>query len=345
MALRVNIVVHQLEQPRWEVVNWRDADARFIQLSYHTGDHYASVQPINGAASPSPYLRSSASSTAALNAAASTSSFAASALASAQTSNSDMLDTISQLHFVDDDANWQEHLVMKAADCTLEEARHALLDNFQDTDAAINFVLTLKLSAFDDEKPRAVNSRQKLTESGGVLSIPTPDDLLVASLAASSSRNTSPPLVDDSCSSSTASTTVSRDSASSSTAAAAAAAAASTATTTATTSAAAPSAAAVKAAAAAVAAGWQTKQNKKQKKQGKRTAEELRLKAQSKAPQQHVSNRERRQLNSANGTDDNASSAAEAVVQEMTPEMIERLAGIEPEHDLRPVVDLGSLAI
>jgi hypothetical protein len=142
-----------------------------------------------------------------------------------------MLDTISQLHFVDDDANWQEHLVMKAADCSLEEARHALLDNFQDTDAAINFVLTLKLSAFDDEKPRAVNSRQKLTESGGVLSIPTPDDLLVASLAASSSyaRNTSPPLVDDSSSSSTASTTVSRDSASSSTTVAAASTTATTA--------------------------------------------------------------------------------------------------------------------
>jgi acyl-CoA synthetase (NDP forming) len=90
----------------------------------------------------------------------------------------------------------------------------------------------------------------------------------------------------------------------------------------------------VKAAAAAVAAGWQTKRNKKQKKQSKRTAEELRLKAQSKAPQQHVSNRERRQLNS--GTADNASSAAEAVVQEMTPEMIERLAGIEPEPTSGP---------
>lgn len=343
MALRVNIVVHQLEQPRWEVVNWRDADARFIQLSYHTGDHYASVQPINGAAGPTPYLRSSASSTAALSTAASTSSFAASALASAQTSNSDMLDTISQLHYVDDDANWQEHLVMKAADCSLEEARHALLDNFQDTDAAINFVLTLKLSAFDDEKPRAVNSRQKLTESGGVLSIPTPDDLLVASLATASSsyaRNTSPPLVEDgSSTSSTASTTVSRDSASSSTTTAASTTAATT------TSAAAPSAAAVKAAAAAVAAGWQTQRNKKEKKQSKRTAEELRLKAQSKAPQQHISNRERRQIKSANTADDNSASAAEAVVQEMTPEMIERLAGIEPEPTLRPIVDLGSLAI
>ena len=32
MAYRVNIVVHQLEQPRWEVVNWRDANARAISL-------------------------------------------------------------------------------------------------------------------------------------------------------------------------------------------------------------------------------------------------------------------------------------------------------------------------
>lgn len=335
MALRVNIVVHQLQQPRWEVVNWREHDSRFIQLSYHTGDHYASVQPINGTAGPNtPYLRSSASSTAALTSAASTSSFAAAALASATSSNSDMLDAISQLHFVDDDANWQEHLVMKAADCSLEEARHALLDNFQDTDAAINFVLTLKMSALDDDKPRAVNSRQKLTESGGVLSIPTPDDLLVASLATSTPYTSSPPPLahDDSSTSSTASTTVSRDSASSSTT-----------STAATTSASAVSAAAAKSAAAAIAAGWQTKQTKKQKKQNKRTTEELKAKALAKAPQQHMSNRERRQLNSGNA--DSASSAAEAVVQDMTPEMIERLAGIEPEPDVRPMVDLGALAI
>jgi len=43
--LTVNIVIHQLDAPRWEVNNW-GGNARAIHLSYHSGQHYASVRPM-----------------------------------------------------------------------------------------------------------------------------------------------------------------------------------------------------------------------------------------------------------------------------------------------------------
>ncbi len=342
MALQVNIVVHQLAQPRWEVVNWRDASARFIQLSYHTGDHYASVQPINGAAVPAAYVHSQRAASS-----ASTSSFAQSALAAAAHSNSEVHDALGALAFADDEANYQEFVVMRFTDCTLEEARHALLDNFQDTEAAINFVLTLKLSSLDTAVPKTVNARQKLTESGGVLTIPTPEDDVVAALA-TSSRNLTPPL------DSVASTSQSPARRTSSPHPAAASAASSASSSTSTT---APSGVssnassspamsaeevAIASARAAMAQGWQTQQSRKQKKK-QRNPEQLLAKAQAKAPQQHVSNRERKQKGASNNADtDDPASAADDVPP---PDVVAQLAGIVPAQELRPVVDLGALAI
>jgi OTU domain-containing protein 3 len=322
MALQVNIVVHQLEQPRWEVVNWREPNARFIQLSYHTGDHYASVQPIGGAANVPPvYVHSQRAS--ASSASASASAFAQSAMASAAQNNSEVHDALGALAFVDDDANWQEHLVMRTTECTLEEARHALLDNFQDTDAAINFIMTLKLSSLDVDVPKAVNSRQKLTESGGVLSIPTPDDDLVASHATSVSvRNLTPPPPPSSSSSSSSSTADASTSAQSPRAAPPPAMSAEE--------------AAIASARAAMAQGWQTKQGRKKKPKSK---EELLAKVQAKAPQQHTSNRERKQK----GAEQPDGAAPPPDVP--PPDVVAQLAGIVPEQELRPVVDLGALAI
>eukprot|EP00026_Physarum_polycephalum_P010868 Phypoly_transcript_11053.p1 GENE.Phypoly_transcript_11053~~Phypoly_transcript_11053.p1 ORF type:complete len:400 (+),score=62.95 Phypoly_transcript_11053:56-1201(+) len=54
LSLHINIIIYQLDQPRWEVVNFADAKTRTIQLSYLDGDHYASVRPIAGVAVPPP---------------------------------------------------------------------------------------------------------------------------------------------------------------------------------------------------------------------------------------------------------------------------------------------------
>lgn len=45
LVYQVNIVIHQLDQPRWEVNNF-GAEQRSIHLSYHRGDHYASIRNV-----------------------------------------------------------------------------------------------------------------------------------------------------------------------------------------------------------------------------------------------------------------------------------------------------------
>jgi hypothetical protein len=40
LLFKINIAIHQLNSPRWEIVNF--AGDRTIHLSYHDGDHYAS---------------------------------------------------------------------------------------------------------------------------------------------------------------------------------------------------------------------------------------------------------------------------------------------------------------
>jgi len=51
----INITIHQVDQPRWEVVNHaptarsihlRYLSSFYVNGSYHNGDHYSSVRPI-----------------------------------------------------------------------------------------------------------------------------------------------------------------------------------------------------------------------------------------------------------------------------------------------------------
>eukprot|EP00898_Chlorokybus_atmophyticus_P004691 jgi/Chlat1/5222/Chrsp33S05185 len=43
-AYNTNIVIHQLNLPRWKIQNFDSPDARTIHLSYHDGEHYNSVR-------------------------------------------------------------------------------------------------------------------------------------------------------------------------------------------------------------------------------------------------------------------------------------------------------------
>jgi hypothetical protein len=49
LLFQINIAIHQLNSPRWEIVNF--AGGKTIHLSYHDGDHYAS-----GTCSPLPFF-------------------------------------------------------------------------------------------------------------------------------------------------------------------------------------------------------------------------------------------------------------------------------------------------
>eukprot|EP00742_Colponemidia_sp_Colp-10_P012469 GILJ01014013.1.p1 GENE.GILJ01014013.1~~GILJ01014013.1.p1 ORF type:complete len:235 (+),score=20.11 GILJ01014013.1:211-915(+) len=41
-----NIVIHQVNAPRWEIVNHQEPDAKFIHLAYHSAQHYSSVRSL-----------------------------------------------------------------------------------------------------------------------------------------------------------------------------------------------------------------------------------------------------------------------------------------------------------
>lgn len=47
LGYEVNIVIHQLDKPRWEIVNFPSSQ-KTIHLAYHNGEHYSSVRPREG---------------------------------------------------------------------------------------------------------------------------------------------------------------------------------------------------------------------------------------------------------------------------------------------------------
>eukprot|EP00899_Mesostigma_viride_P027824 jgi/Mesvir1/8226/Mv12512-RA.1 len=47
LVFQVNINIHQDENPVWEIRNFPPGKARVLHLSYHDGDHYNSVRPID----------------------------------------------------------------------------------------------------------------------------------------------------------------------------------------------------------------------------------------------------------------------------------------------------------
>ncbi|EGG14254.1 OTU domain-containing protein [Cavenderia fasciculata] len=47
LIYQVNIAIHQMNQPRWEIINYVGAKFKMIHLSYHNDEHYASVRSLN----------------------------------------------------------------------------------------------------------------------------------------------------------------------------------------------------------------------------------------------------------------------------------------------------------
>jgi len=46
LAYSINITIHQLSKPRWDIVNFPTSQVKTIHLSYHQGEHYSSVRKI-----------------------------------------------------------------------------------------------------------------------------------------------------------------------------------------------------------------------------------------------------------------------------------------------------------
>jgi OTU domain-containing protein 3 len=117
----VNVIIHQLDQPRWEIINFEDPKTRAIHLSYHDGDHYASVRAINGDLPPavSPISTSKTAHT-------------------TTTNNSEL------------PPNAFETSVMQASGCEdIKQVRQALEDNEYDFDATVAFLMMIRETAAD----------------------------------------------------------------------------------------------------------------------------------------------------------------------------------------------------
>jgi OTU domain-containing protein 3 len=119
LVYNINICIHQLEQPRWEISNFDGATVRTIHLSYHQGDHYASVRrmdemKVNGAAPKSIVIG----------------------------------DSTKSLDFKNNDPKmkkkpitYEEKQVIDATGCqNLEFIRKVMEDNYYDTYATIEFI-------------------------------------------------------------------------------------------------------------------------------------------------------------------------------------------------------------
>jgi OTU domain-containing protein 3 len=116
MMLSVNITIHQLEQPRWEISNF-DPTSRTLHLSYHDGDHYASVRrrddPLHRVGVP-----------ATIDLSATTRPGLSSAVAKKKPS-------------------WQEDSVMLATGCNnVKFVKTVLSQSNDDVDAAVDFIVT-----------------------------------------------------------------------------------------------------------------------------------------------------------------------------------------------------------
>jgi len=46
LAYSINVTIHQLSKPRWDIVNFPISQVKTIHLSYHQGEHYSSVRKI-----------------------------------------------------------------------------------------------------------------------------------------------------------------------------------------------------------------------------------------------------------------------------------------------------------
>jgi hypothetical protein len=138
LGLMVNIVIHQLDKPRWEVcvciffcfffhifflkiVNWPSSQ-KTIHLSYHNGEHYSSVRPREGNQLPSV-------------------SETKSDFTSSSSSSVERKKDVE----VPSNVSPEVALVMAATDCgDVEMVRQTLVENLYDVQSAINYILLLQ---------------------------------------------------------------------------------------------------------------------------------------------------------------------------------------------------------
>jgi len=153
----VNIAIHQLNQPRWEIVNFFGGKQRTIQLSYHNDEHYASVRPINA-----PFFPPQPNSVGSQSSSASTSKTTTTSTAKTQSSTSTTNTSSTEDYSTISDEVFQ---IMDATGCTsVKLVKEALEDCNYNVDIAIDMVLALSSSIkTENEDNNNSNNNNKTT--------------------------------------------------------------------------------------------------------------------------------------------------------------------------------------
>ncbi len=126
LGYRVNIVIHQLDKPRWEVVNW-PLTQKTIHLSYHNGEHYSSVRPREGHKLPSVSEAKPAEARLPGN------------------NNNNNNDNNAPLVETPENVSAEVGLVMAATDCAdVEMVKQTLVEHLYDVQAAIDYIVLLQ---------------------------------------------------------------------------------------------------------------------------------------------------------------------------------------------------------
>jgi len=134
LQYQCNVIIHQLDQPRWEVNN-HDLPKKTIHLSYHDGDHYASVRTLAGGFPPEDVH---------------TVAFA------------------TQIPLYEEPENDMERIVMAETQCTdINQVRKIIEDCQWDVDLAIATLLMMKDTALPEEivSPQGASQNVYIAES------------------------------------------------------------------------------------------------------------------------------------------------------------------------------------
>ncbi|KAF2070048.1 hypothetical protein CYY_008630 [Polysphondylium violaceum] len=139
----VNITIHQLNQPRWDIENFFGNKPRTIQLSYHNDEHYNSVRPINAPFFP-PQANSVGSQSTAAASTTTTTTTSTAANSNSSSGNDDM-----NYHTISEEV----YQIMEATGVTsVKLVKEALEDCNYNTDLAIDLVLALASTIKDEKK-------------------------------------------------------------------------------------------------------------------------------------------------------------------------------------------------
>jgi len=117
LAFNVNITIHQLDLPRWEVNNFGNT-ARNIHVSYHDGEHYNSIRP-NGMHTGIPEINE---------------------IRVVVAPNQNIQNKPKEEDLL---PSPNEHLVIISTNCSLETARKYLKEFYGDVDATIEYLIAI----------------------------------------------------------------------------------------------------------------------------------------------------------------------------------------------------------